>query len=43
MSKIKLDEIRAELEQDKWQLISNSYKNLDSELIVECPEGHRVY
>ena len=43
MSKIKIEEIRAELEQEKWSLISNSYKNLDSELIVECPEGHRVY
>ena len=43
VSKIKIEEIRAELEQEKWSLISNSYKNLDSELIVECPEGHRVY
>jgi hypothetical protein len=43
VSKIKIEEIRAELEQEKWNLISNSYKNLDSELIVECPEGHRVY
>lgn len=43
MSKISLDEIREDLKSCGWQLISSTYKNLDSELIVECPEGHKVY
>lgn len=39
----KVDEIRALLEKDNWKLISEKYENLDSELIFECPEGHKVY
>lgn len=28
------------LDQEGWRLISNSYKNLDTELEMECPKGH---
>ena len=28
------------LEEEGWQLISDSYKNLDTELEMKCPEGH---
>lgn len=43
MSKITIEQIKEVLAQDKWQLISQEYKNLDSELVFECDEGHRVY
>lgn len=28
------------LEEEGWKLISNNYKNLDTELEMKCPEGH---
>jgi Holliday junction resolvasome RuvABC endonuclease subunit len=43
MSKIRLEDIQVELEKDNWKIISDSYTNLDSELIFQCPEGHTVY
>jgi Holliday junction resolvasome RuvABC endonuclease subunit len=43
MSKIKIEDIREELKKDNWKLISDTYVNLEAELIFECPEGHRVY
>ena len=29
------------LETEKWKLISDTYKNLDTELEMECPQGHK--
>lgn len=29
------------LQEEGWKLISDSYKNLDTELEMECPRGHR--
>ena len=43
MSKITLDEITTTLAAEHWQLISDIYKNLDTEMTFECPEGHRVF
>lgn len=43
MAKIDLEDIRKEVEQEGWQLISETYKNLDSELSFKCSEGHNVY
>lgn len=43
MARIKIEDIRAELEQDKWKVISEEYINLDTEMVFECPEGHRIY
>lgn len=43
MSRIYIEDIQKELEEEKWKLVSEEYKNLDSELIFLCPEGHRVY
>lgn len=34
---------RALIEQEGWQLISNKYENLDSELEFICPKGHKVF
>lgn len=31
------------LEEEGWKLISNTYKNLNTELEMECPEGHRQF
>ena len=41
--KIKIEDIREELKKDGWILISDKYENLDSELVFECNEGHRVF
>ena len=29
------------LQEEGWKLISDSYKNLDTELEMECPQGHK--
>lgn len=43
MSKrLTIEEVASQLPQD-WKLISDTYENLESELIFECPLGHRVY
>lgn len=41
--KILLEDIRAEVEKEGWKVLSDSYQNLNSEMIFECPEGHKVY
>ncbi len=43
MARIAIAQIKEELSKDNWKLISTEYKNLDSELVFECDEGHRVY
>lgn len=43
MSKITIQTIQEELKDTGWKILSEEYKNLDSELIFLCPEGHRVY
>lgn len=43
MSKIKIDEIRKAAIEHNWILLSEEYKNLDSELIFRCDEGHKIY
>lgn len=43
MARIHIEDIRAELEHDGWKVISNEYVNLDTEMIFECDEGHKVY
>ena len=41
--KIKVEDIRKAAIEHNWTLISEEYKNLDSDLIFECSEGHRIY
>ena len=47
MAKITLEAIKERLLSDVnytgWKLISSEYSNLDSDLIFECPCGHKVY
>ena len=43
MSKIKIDDIRKAAIEHNWILLSEEYKNLDSELIFRCNEGHKIY
>lgn len=43
MSKIKIEDIRKAAEDNGWIVISTEYKNLDTEMVFECEEGHRVY
>lgn len=42
MAKIKLEDIREELKKENWEVISDSYKNLDTDMTFKCPEGHTV-
>ena len=43
MAKITLEQIKEEVSADGWKLLSSEYKNLDTEMEFECPEGHRVF
>ena len=43
MAKIKIEDIRKAAIEQNWTLISNEYINLDSELIFECDEKHRIF
>lgn len=43
MSKITIENIKEELKDTDWELLSTEYKNLDSELVFSCPEKHKVY
>lgn len=43
MAKIKIEDIRDELVANGWQLITSTYKSLDTELEYQCPEGHHVF
>lgn len=43
MSKIKIEDIREELAKFDWQVISQKYENLDTEMEFLCSEGHNVH
>ena len=43
MSRIKIEDIRKAAINHNWELISEEYINLDTELIFECDEKHRVH
>ena len=43
MSKLKIEDISAELQKQNWRLISETYKNLDTDLEMMCPNGHKVF
>lgn len=39
-SRIKYEDVKASIESKGWTLVSETYKNLKTDLIVLCPEGH---
>lgn len=43
MSKIKYEDIQQEATNYGWKVLSDSYKNLNTEMIWECTEGHKVF
>ena len=43
MSKLKIEDISAELQKQNWRLVSETYKNLDTDLEMICPNGHKVF
>ena len=43
MSKIKIDDIRKAAIEHNWEVLSEEYKNLGTEMIFQCSEGHKVY
>ena len=38
----KLDAAQSEVAALGWQLLSNEYKNLDTIMLFQCPEGHKL-
>jgi len=42
MPRITIEDIKEAIQPDKWILISETYKNLDSNLEFRCNEGHTV-
>lgn len=42
MGRIKIEQIQQEAMDNKWELVSTEYKNLNTELEFVCPEGHKV-
>jgi hypothetical protein len=40
MAKITLDQIKEEVAQDGWKVLSLEYKNLETEMTFECSNGH---
>lgn len=43
MAKIKIEDIRKAAIKHDWTLLSDEYKNLDTELTFECNEGHKIF
>lgn len=41
--KYNVEQINELAAEHNWKLISNEYKNLDSDLTFECSEGHKVF
>lgn len=42
MARISIEQIRKEAEDLGWSLVSETYKNLDTEIEFKCPKGHTV-
>jgi Holliday junction resolvasome RuvABC endonuclease subunit len=43
VARLKLEDVRQEIEAEDWKLLSETYTNLDTDMKFECPEGHAVY
>lgn len=43
MARITLDSIVQELEPKGWEVLSTEQKNLSTEMVFKCPEGHKVF
>jgi len=40
MGTISIYSVKNALEEEGWELISDTYKNLKTELEMKCPHGH---
>ena len=43
MAKLKLEDIKKEVSEAGWKLLTDTYTNLTTEMHFECPEGHNNY
>lgn len=43
MGRLSMETIKSEIELEHFKLISEDYKNLETELELECPKGHKVF
>nr|DAH17909.1 MAG TPA: Protein of unknown function (DUF723) [Caudoviricetes sp.] len=42
MAKIRIEDIQSEAKGLGWELLSETYKNLDTEIQFKCPKGHEI-
>ena len=42
MGKITIEQVKEDIEESGWELISDKYKNLKTDLELLCPNGHTV-
>lgn len=44
-SRIKYEDVKFAVETEGWTLVSTEYKNLDSDLIIQCPglDQHEIH
>lgn len=42
-SKFKIEELKKEFQELGWELVSDKYTNLSTQLEMKCPQGHTVY
>lgn len=43
MARIKLEDVKKELQGKSWDVLSLTYDNLDTIMIFQCSEGHKVH
>lgn len=43
MARLKYEEVKKEVEELGWELLTNNYTNLKTEMSFKCPEGHINY
>ena len=43
MGRLKYDDIKKEVEECGWQLLSTTYTNLKTDMTFKCPNGHSNY
>lgn len=43
MPKFSFEEVKQKVEENGWTLLSTSYVNLNTDLEVLCPEGHKIF
>lgn len=43
MAKLKFEDVKKEIEEGGWELLSTTYSNLKTEMEMKCPERHKCF